>query len=81
MIRTSQMLLAFVTAAIALFACQSHAPASLDALKHEQRKRIYKECVRSSAHQNAAIALYLDMAEVSRACKKVANDSLSPVSP
>ena len=58
-------------------ACQSNTPGSLEQLKYDQWKVIYKACIKAAVHENAAIAIHIDVAAVSRACDKLAKDRLN----
>ena len=62
--------------ALALAGCQTYVPGSLEALKYDQWKKVHKECIRSSVHENSAIALYLDMGAIGRGCARIADDAV-----
>jgi hypothetical protein len=66
--------------AFTLSACQTHTPGSIDAMMYDQWKVIYKACMKSTVHGNAAIALYIDVGAVSRGCAGIAREAVSRTS-
>ncbi len=75
MIRKNLPILTIVAVVIlAVAACQSYPEGSLEALKHDQWKKVYKECVKRSVHANPQLALYVDLGAVSDGCAKLAKD-------